>query len=412
MPIMAHHAPARPAYQENLRRRLNPTCRKSIVTFCCWCDTVSVVMSAGDESARQTGGFATPDSQDDAVRNPAQVSFWLLEPAADAAMTYFYAQLFAMDTEIRAMFPAAMDVQRRRFFEALSRIAAAQQSQEERDRLVPHLQELGRAHRKFGVRERHYEVFRRALIATLQRFAAPRWNETAKHAWETAFNHAAAIMIEAAKDDAAESPAWWIATVTGIELRGPDIAVLTLQPEQPLNYRPGQHISVQTPHWPRLWRTYSIANVPRPDGLLRLHVRAVTGGLVSPVLVHQVRAGGTGLAPVKAIIEALITAPDPGRHREIVLYYGARRHQDLYDLPALREMELIYPWLQVIPAVSDEPAHDHDIMYGTIPELAAKATWADRDVYISGPDRMIVKTARVLRERGAPSRLIHYDLAL
>jgi len=25
---------------------------------------------------------------------------------------------------------------------------------------------------------------------------------------------------------------------------------------------------------------------------------------------------------------------------------------------------------------------------------------------------MIVKTARVLRERGAPGRLIHYDLAL
>ena len=46
-------------------------------------------------------------------------------------------------------------------------------------------------------------------------------------------SRAATIMIEAARDDAAESPAWWIATVTGIELRGPDIAVLTLQPEQP-----------------------------------------------------------------------------------------------------------------------------------------------------------------------------------
>ena len=350
-------------------------------------------------------------------------------------MTYFYAQLFAMDAEIRAMFPAAMDVQRRRFFAALSHIAAAQEGQDNRDSLVPYLQELGRAHRKFGVRERHYEVFRRALIATLQRFAAPRWNETTKHAWETAFNHAATVMIDAAKVDAAQAPAWWIATVTGIEARGPDIAVLTLQPEQPLDYLPGQHISVQTPHWPRLWRTYSIANAPRPDGMIQLHVRAVSGGLVSPVLVHQVQAGdplvlgapagamiadteadrdvlclagGTGLAPIKAIIEALISAPDPGRHREIVLYYGARRHQDLYDLPALQEMESAYPWLQVIPAVSDEPAHD--VMYGTVPELAAKATWSERDVYISGPDHMIVKTARVLQERGAPNRLIHYDL--
>ena len=89
-----------------------------------------------------------------------------------------------------------------------------------------------------------------------------------------------------------------------------------------------------------------------------------------------------------------------GRRREIVLYFGARRHQDLYDLAELQEMELAYPWLQVIPAVSDE-ARD-DVMYGTVPELAAKATWADRDIYVSGPDEMIVKTVQVLRERGAP----------
>jgi hypothetical protein len=82
-----------------------------------------VVISAGDESTRPAEGLPAPNSPADAVRNPAQVSFWLLEPVADAAMTYFYAQLFAMDTEIRAMFPAAMDLQRRRFFEALGRIA-------------------------------------------------------------------------------------------------------------------------------------------------------------------------------------------------------------------------------------------------------------------------------------------------
>ena len=49
-------------------------------------------------------------------------------------------------------------------------------------------------------------------------------------------------------------------------------------------------------------------------------------------------------------------------------------------------------------------------MTAPIPELAAKATWADRDIYISGPDHMIVRTARTLAERGASSRLIHYDL--
>ena len=55
-------------------------------------------------------------------------------------------------------------------------------------------------------------------------------------------------------------------------------------------------------------------------------------------------AGGTGLAPVKAVIEAIIHAPAPGRRREVVLYFGARRHQDLYDLAELQQMELAYPW--------------------------------------------------------------------
>jgi NAD(P)H-flavin reductase len=46
-----------------------------------------------------------------------------------------------------------------------------------------------------------------------------------------------------------------------------------------------------------------------------------------------------------------------------------------------------------------------------VSELAAKATWADRDIYVSGPDRMIVSTVQVLRERGAPDGLIHFDLS-
>ena len=129
-------------------------------------------MSAGDETAHPADGPASPaegypatGSPGDPARNPALVSFWLLEPVADAAMTYFYAQRFTMDTEIRAMFPAAMDVQRRRFFAALSQIAAAQGSQEDRD----------------------------------QRFAAPSWNETAKHAWETAFSGPDHMIVRTAR---------------------------------------------------------------------------------------------------------------------------------------------------------------------------------------------------------------------
>lgn len=390
-------------------------------------------MSAGDESAHDDQGFAAPYGPGEGARNPARLSLSLLEPTADEALTYFYAQLFAMDTEARAMFPAAMDEPRRRLFRSLVRIANGQDNPAA---LVPYLEWLGRAHRRYGVREQQYDVVRRALLATLQRFAAAAWDEETQQAWEHALDHAARVMTEAAQRDAEHSPAWWLATVTAAELRRPDIAVLTLAPEEPLEYLPGQYVTVQTPHWPRMWRRYSIANAPREDGALHLHVRAITGGLVSHALVHHLRvgdalvlgppegemtadtkstrdvlclAGGTGLAPIKAIIQAITRAPRSGRRREIVLYFGARTHGDLYDLAELHEMELGYPWFQVIPAVSDERAR-HDVMTGTVPELAAKATVTDRDIYVSGPDAMITKTVQVLRRRGVPANRIHYEL--
>jgi NAD(P)H-flavin reductase/hemoglobin-like flavoprotein len=360
--------------------------------------------------------------------NPAQASFFRLESAADAAMTYFYGQLFAMEPEIAAMFPAGLDTQRRRMFGALGKIAAGG------DDLVPYLERLGRLHRKDGVRDRHFEVFRRALMATLQRFCGDSFDAAA---WKSAFDHAAGVMTTAAAAD--ETPAWWIGTVTRTELRAPGIAVLTVHPDQSVPYLPGQHISVQTLHWPRQWRTYSIANAPRPDGTLTLHVRAVKGGMVSHALVHHVAigdplilgapsgamtvdmdtsstrdvlclAGGTGLAPIKAIVEALALrgAGGRGKRREIALYFGVRRHRDLYDMADLRELELAYPWLQVIPAVSGEPPRD--VMPGTLPELAVKAGWPGRDIYVSGPDQMITKSIRVLKDLGAPPERIHYDL--
>jgi NAD(P)H-flavin reductase/hemoglobin-like flavoprotein len=363
-------------------------------------------------------------------------------------MTYFYAHLFAADSEISAMFPAAMHAQRQRFYRALRRIMALAAAGPGSDpaavaELTGYLSALGRAHRKFGVRKEHYASFRTALRTTADKFAPSGVLDGADDAdqpdaaldWEVAFDRAAEIMISAAEEDAEHSPAWWTAEVTGHELRTPGIAVLTVQPSEPFPYQPGQHLTVQTPRWPRVWRRYSIANAPRDDGAVTLHVRAVGGGLVSNTLVHHTQpgdilllgrpegvmtadtgsgrrrpvlglAGGTGLAPLKALAEALARCGEPP---EVVLYVGARSASELYDLPALRQMEMDSPWLEVIPATSEEMAEG--TRHGTIPALARKTRWQDRDVYISGPDAMIVKTVQVLRDAGAPADLLHFDLA-
>jgi NAD(P)H-flavin reductase/hemoglobin-like flavoprotein len=337
-------------------------------------------------------------------------------------MTYFYGHLFAAEPEIRAVFPAAMDAQRQRFYRALCRIAATGPG-----RLTSDLAALGRGHRKYGVRKEHYDAFRASLQATFRRFAP-------QARWEDAFDRAVDVMVAAAEEDAADAPAWWTAEVIDRRTPVPQVAVLTLRPDAPLSYLPGQHVSVQTPHWPRVWRRYSIANAPREDGTLTIHVRAVPGGLVSTSLLHAspgdtlvlgraegtmtadtassrdvlCLAGGTGLAPVKAIAEAIGRTSFPGSRREITLYFGARTEYFLYDLPALRAMELDYPWLQVVPVTSDQAGLD--IMHGAIPDIVAATPWTDRDVYISGPDPMIVNTVSALRNLGAPPERLHYDL--
>src|ERR1700753_1373058 len=68
-----------------------------------------------------------------------------IDPVSDSAMTYFYGHLFAIEPQIRAMFPPAMDAQRKRFYQALTHLIASSENPGE---LTSYLEGLGRAHRK------------------------------------------------------------------------------------------------------------------------------------------------------------------------------------------------------------------------------------------------------------------------
>lgn len=347
-------------------------------------------------------------------------------PLPDVAMTFFYGHLFAAAPEVRAMFPAAMGEQQHRFYRALTLSARPDTTSNQRD---AYLAALGRAHRKYGVRPEHYAQFRAALAAACREFSLGPQEEAQTLA---AFDHAAAIMAAAAEAEEGSSPAWWTAEVIRHDEVAPDVAVLALRADQPLPYQAGQHIWVQSPRWPRLWRPYSVACAPRPDATLALHVRAVPGGLVSTALVHHARAGdtlllgaaegtmtpppgsqrgalclagGTGLAPLLAITEALLSA-DPAR--DVVIYHGARTADGLYGLGPLRALARRHPSLTVIPATSLEQVPQ--AAHGTIAALAAQAPWQDRDIFIAGPQEMITAASHALQQAGAPPELIRYDL--
>ena len=126
-----------------------------------------------------------------------------------------------------------------------------------------------------------------------------------------------------------------------------------------------------------------MANAPHHDQFVELHIRLIPGGQFSGYVFNEMRdrailrfegplgtfflredsdkpiifmAGGTGFAPIKAVIEhALYTHID----REMVLYWGCRSLQDIYmpELPAQWQLE--HPNFTFIPVLSDPKAEDN-----------------------------------------------------
>ncbi len=354
-------------------------------------------------------------------------SLTAVAPAAHDLVSHFYALLFLRRPDLRELFPPAMALQRDRLLTALLRLGAGSDEPHELRRF---LRQLGRDHRKYGVLDEHYEAVGSALTGALARYLGTRWTPELQAAWLEVYTWAASVMIEAAADDAEEAPPWWDAVITGHESRGRDIAVITVRPDRPLSYHPGQHVSVETPWWPRVWRHYSIANAPRVDGRLELHVRAVPAGWVSNALVHRARVGdhvrlgpargglvlrgetlrsalcvasGTGLAPIKALVQHMAQRQLANRAH---VFIGAKYGVDLYDLNALSAMAEVYPWLNVIPAVTHDRSFAGD--QGALPDVLARyGRWHDHDVFVSGSAAMVRATAhRLTGELGvAPQRL-------
>jgi CDP-4-dehydro-6-deoxyglucose reductase len=128
-------------------------------------------------------------------------------------------------------------------------------------------------------------------------------------------------------------------------------------------------------------RAYSIANAPEQEGPLELHIRHLPGGVFTdfvfgtgtPALKEKdilrfegplgsfflredskkpiiFLAAGTGLAPIKSIIEQMQTKKID---RPIELYWGGRRPSDLYLDDLCKTWAKEIPHFQYIPVISD-----------------------------------------------------------
>jgi CDP-4-dehydro-6-deoxyglucose reductase/ferredoxin-NAD(P)+ reductase (naphthalene dioxygenase ferredoxin-specific) len=211
-----------------------------------------------------------------------------------------------------------------------------------------------------------------------------------------------------------------------------DIRVLRLAPPA------GEHFAFQAGQYAKLGfgalppRDYSMAS--RPDEpLLEFHIRDVGDG-ASRYAVRRLAlgetvtvagpfgdaclraehsgpiiaiAGGSGLAPMKSIVE---TALHQGRQQDIRLYFGARSERDLYLLDHFARIAAAHANFRFIPVVA-EPTGTTRWRTGLVGDavLADIADVASCKAYLAGPPPMVEAAVAQLRGRGLPAADIHAD---
>ena len=225
--------------------------------------------------------------------------------------------------------------------------------------------------------------------------------------------------------------------VTEKRTLAPDVTGLRLLPapgELRLNWLPGQYLDVLLEGGKR--RPFSIAGGPQADGAIELHVRHVAGGGFTSSVRDVLRvgdtlriegplgtfvpredserpmlfmAGGTGFAPVKAIVEHFLAL---GTRRPMEVYWGARSVADLYLRPLAEHWTRVAHRLRFQAVLSDpEQGALCPLRTGLVHEavLEDHPDLSGHDVYMSGPPAMIDAGRRLFLEAGLPEERLYFD---
>lgn len=206
------------------------------------------------------------------------------------------------------------------------------------------------------------------------------------------------------------------ARASQLEKLSHDVMQLTLKlpPNKDFKYIPGQYIDILLTGGKR--RSFSLATASADNDELQLHIRYVPNGEFSEFVFTQMQpktllrlqgplgtfflrqdsdrpiilvAGGTGFAPVKAIIEAAL---NKGVNRPMHLFWGARAKRDLYlrELPYTWEQR--YKNFRYTPVLSEANPEDqwsgesgwvHEAVVRHYPKLDT------HEIYAAGPPPMI-----------------------
>jgi hemoglobin-like flavoprotein len=113
-----------------------------------------------------------------------QRSWAAVVPIASTAADLFYDRLFDLDPSLRTMFPANLNVQKKKLMDMLHQIVVGL---DELPNLLPAVRELGARHRGYGVAPQHYDTVGAALLWTLARGLGDNFTPEVERAWTAAY---------------------------------------------------------------------------------------------------------------------------------------------------------------------------------------------------------------------------------
>jgi len=123
-----------------------------------------------------------------------KTSWRQLGPISGAAGQMFYDRLFTLDPALRPLFEADMDAQGRKLMEMID---TAVNHLDRLEVLVPALENLGRRHADYGVKDTHYDTVGAALLWTLERGLSEDFTAEVRGAWSTVYTVLAKTMKDA-----------------------------------------------------------------------------------------------------------------------------------------------------------------------------------------------------------------------
>lgn len=127
-----------------------------------------------------------------------RVTFALVVPIANVAALLFYKRLFELDPALRPLFRHDIEEQATKLMQILG---AAVRLLDKPESLVPVLEDLGRRHVRYGVRDEHYDTVGQALLWMLGEMLGTDFTGSARAAWENLYALVATTMKGAAAED-------------------------------------------------------------------------------------------------------------------------------------------------------------------------------------------------------------------